>query len=93
MAKFRGTVVGSGRGEAPSRQGNMVIVEASGKKIITSIMASEDDEGRESYQIGVGFKGYFTVVADITDRGDGDWVLNVHEALPGKLQFKQSSCE
>lgn len=86
MRKFLGKVIGDGRGAAPTRQGQSIMVSARGRNLEVYLIGHRNDLGQDSFRIDIARAGRLTSIGDITDKGDGEWVLNVYDLRgPGKV--------
>ena len=84
--KFTAKILASDPGEAPTQKDNTIGVNIAGRKLTVSLWAETNPLGQDSFRLDVDHRGYRTPTLDITDVGDGNWVLNLHDDTGAKYQ-------
>ena len=86
--KFVARIISSARRQTPTQEDRTIGVNIAGRKLIVQMTAQTNPLDQDSFRIDVDRRGYVTPVLDITDLGEGNWVVNVYDDTGAKYQVR-----
>ena len=87
--KFIARIISARQGKTPTGKNQEIAVSIDGERLILTMWAQRNELDQDSFRLDVDRRGYVTPALDITDIGDGEWVVNVYDGTGAKYQVRK----